>query len=150
MGMDTNSKTIQQYVDHGVNVKIKLSALWITLMLFYIYADILGFYSPGIIESVMTGKIAGIELSEGYLVIMAVWMAVPSLMVVLSLVLQASINRWVNLVVAVLSLVILAFTFFVGDFSIRYTIQALIEALLIILIIGYAWTWPRRAAGESG
>jgi hypothetical protein len=148
--MDTISKSTQQYVDQGVNVKIKLSALWVTLMLFYIYADILGFYSPGIIESVMSGKIAGIELSEGYLLIMAVWMAIPSLMVVLSLVLQARINRWVNLVVAVLSLVILAFTFIVGEFSIRYTVQALIEAALMMLIIWYAWTWPRRAAGESG
>jgi hypothetical protein len=148
--MDTISKSTQQYVDQGVNVKIKLSALWVTLMLFYIYADILGFYSPGIIESVMSGKIAGIELSEGYLLIMAVWMAIPSLMVVLSLVLQARINRWVNMVVAVLSLVILAFTFIVGEFSIRYTVQALIEAALMILIIWYAWTWPRRAVGESG
>lgn len=148
--MDTNSKTIQQYVDQGINVKIKLSALWVTLMLFYIYADILGFYSPGIIESVMTGKIAGFELSEGYLLIMAVWMAVPSLMVILSLILKAGINRWVNLVVAILSLIILAATFFVGEFSIRYAIQALVEAVLMVLIFWYAWTWPRRAAGESG
>lgn len=147
--MDTNSKTIHQYVDQGINVKIKLSALWITLMLFYIYADIIGFYSPGIIESVMTGKIAGIELTEGYLLIMAVWMSIPSLMVILSLILQAGINRWVNLVVALLSLIILAFTFFVGEFSIRYTIQALVEAVLMILIIWYAWTWPKHAAGES-
>jgi hypothetical protein len=143
------NNTIQKYVDPGINVKTKLSALWITLMLFYIYADIIGFYSPGIIESVISGKIAGIELTEGYLLIMAIWMAIPSLMVVLSLLLKAGINRWVNLVVAIISLIILAATFFVGQFSIRYAIQALVEASLMILIFWYAWKWPKQAVGES-
>lgn len=113
-------------------------------MFFYIYADILGFYSPGIIEDVITGELAGIKLSEGYLLVMAVWMAIPSLMIILSATLKASINRLANLIVGLLSLVILAATFFVGDFSIRYTFQALIEAVLIVMIIWNAWKWPKK------
>ena len=143
------TKSIPEYADNVIDVKIKLSALWITLMLFYIYADILGFYSPGIIENVISGEIAGVQLTEGYLLIMAVWMALPSLMVILSLTLKAGINRWINLVMAVLSFVVLGVTFFVGEFSIRYTAQALVEAVLIVLIAWYAWTWPKSTAVQK-
>lgn len=141
--MNNKSQSAVKFEDNGINVKIKLSFFWITLMFFYIYADILGFYSPGIIENVITGELAGIQLSEGYLLVMAVWMAIPSLMIILSATLQASINRWVNLIVGLLSLVILGATFFVGEFSIRYTFQALIEAVLIIMITWSAWNWPQ-------
>jgi hypothetical protein len=126
-----------------INVKIKLSALWVTLMLFYIYADILGFYTPGNIEKIMLGEIGGIQITEGFLLIMAVWMAIPSVMVFLSLTLKADVNRWVNIIVAVLSIVALAATFLVGEFSMRYTVQAIVEAVMIVLIVWYAWRWPK-------
>ena len=57
--MSTNAKSLKYLEDIKINVKIKLSALWVTLMLFYIYADILGFYSPGVIEKVVSGEIGG-------------------------------------------------------------------------------------------
>ena len=117
-------------------------------MLFYIYADILGFYSPGIIESVIAGEIAGFKLSEGYLLVMAVWMAIPSLMVILSITLKAGINRWANLVIAILSFLILGATFFVGEFSVRYATQAAAEGVLIVLIFWYAWHWPKHKTDE--
>lgn len=49
-------KTTAEMEDAKINVQIKLSALWVTLMLFYIYADILGFYTPGNIEKVVSGE----------------------------------------------------------------------------------------------
>jgi hypothetical protein len=134
------------FKNNPVDIKIKLSAFWVTLMFFYIYADILGFYSPGIIESVISGEIAGIQLTEGYLLVMGLWMAVPSLMVILSLVLRAGINRWVNLIFAVVSFFMLAASSFVGEFSIRYTTQAAVEAILIVLIAWNAWNWPKEQA----
>ena len=36
-------------------------------MLFYIYADIVGFYSPGNIKKVISGEIGGIQITEGFL-----------------------------------------------------------------------------------
>lgn len=142
--MDTNAKTISILDDVKVNVRIKLSALWITLMLFYIYADILGFYTPGNIESVVAGEIGGVQITEGFLFVMAIWMAIPSVMVFLSLTLKASVNRWVNILVGILSIVALAATFFVGEFSARYTFQAILEAVLIASIVWQAWRWPKK------
>ena len=147
--MKSNSNSVMVYQDKGIDVKIKLSALWITLMLFYIYADILGFYSPGVIGNVMAGEIAGIQLTEGYLLIMAIWMAVPSLMVILSLTVRAKINRWLNLIFGILSLFVLGVTFFVGDFSIRYALQAIIEAALMVMIAWYAWKWPKAESVDN-
>ena len=127
-----------------INVKIKLSALWVTLMLFYIYADIVGFYSPGNIEKVMSGEIGGIQITEGFLFVMAIWMAIPSVMVFLSLTLKANANRWVNIIIGIVSIVVLGATFFAGEFSARYTFQAIVEGVLIVLIVWYAWTWPKQ------
>ncbi|MFW9789220.1 MAG: hypothetical protein ACFFE1_16225 [Candidatus Thorarchaeota archaeon] len=50
-----NSNTFE---DLKINVKMKLSALWITLMFCYSYADVLGFYSPGNLAEILTVKIA--------------------------------------------------------------------------------------------
>ncbi len=46
--------------DLKVNVKIKLSALWIALKFSYSNADVLGFYSPGNLAETLTGEIAGV------------------------------------------------------------------------------------------
>jgi Family of unknown function (DUF6326) len=144
--MNINEETTGSFKDAKINIKIKLSVLWVTLMLFYIYADILGFYTPGNIEKVVSGEIGGMQISEGFLFAMAVWMAIPSLLVFLSLTLKAKANRWVNIIVGVVSLVALFATFFVGEISARYTFQAVIEGLLIALIIGTAWKWPAQEA----
>ncbi|MFX0115386.1 MAG: DUF6326 family protein, partial [Candidatus Hodarchaeota archaeon] len=59
-----NSKIME---DVQINVKIKLSALWVTLMFLYIYADIVAFYMPGHIEDVMAGEVAGFEITQVWL-----------------------------------------------------------------------------------
>ena len=144
--MGTDKGTARILEDVKVNMKIKLSALWVTLMLFYIYADILGFYTPGSMEKVVAGEIGGIQITEGFLMVMAIWMAVPSVMVFLSLTLKANANRWANIIVGIVSIVVLGATIFVGEFSARYTFQAVVEGVLIALIVWYAWKWPKQEA----
>jgi len=144
--MSTNKISTRKLEDVRINVKTKLSALWITLMLFYIYADILGFYTPGVIEQVVSGEIEGVLVTDGFLLSMAIWMAIPSVMVVLSLTLKAKANRWLNIIAGFVSIIALGATFFVGEFSIRYTFQAIVEGLLMVWIVWQAWKWPKRDA----
>ena len=139
--MSTNKETVKTLEDVKVNVRIKLSALWVTLMLFYIYADILGFYTPGNIEKVVSGEIGGFQITEGFLFVMAIWMAIPSIMVFLSLTWKANANRWVNIIVGIVSFLALGATFFAGEVSARYTFQAIAEGLLIASIVWQAWKW---------
>jgi hypothetical protein len=147
--MNTRDHKSMALRDAKIDVKIRLSALWVTLMLFYIYADILGFYTPGIIEGVVSGEVGDIPITQGFLFGMAIWMALPSLMVFLSLVLKANASRWVNIGAAILSLAVLAATFLVGDISLRYTFQAIVEVLLLVAIIWQAWKWPQQQIVEN-
>ncbi|MFN2214267.1 MAG: DUF6326 family protein [Anaerolineales bacterium] len=147
--MNTSKNKAMILRDTKIDIKIILSALWVTLMLFYIYADILGFYTPGIIEGVVSGEVGSMPITQGFLFVMAIWMALPSLMVFLSLVLKASANRWVNIITAILSLAVLAATFLVGDISMRYAFQAIVEVLLIVAIIWQAWKWPQQQIVEN-
>jgi hypothetical protein len=51
------------------------------------------------------------------------------------------LNRWLNLIVGGFSLLALVATFFTGELSLRYLIQAAAEALFIAAIIYHAWSW---------
>lgn len=45
-------------VPHNVkiDVKMKISALWVSLMLCYIYGDYFGLYKPGTLEAMLQGR----------------------------------------------------------------------------------------------
>jgi hypothetical protein len=147
--MKANKKAVRIFEDAHISVKIKLSAFWVALMLLYIYADILGFYTPGVIEKVVSGKVGGVQINEGFLFVMAIWMAIPSVMVFLSLTLKAKANRLVNIVIGVISMVVLGATFFAGEVSSRYAFQAIVEGVLIASIVWHAWKWPRQHSLEA-
>ncbi|MFW9904323.1 MAG: DUF6326 family protein [Candidatus Thorarchaeota archaeon] len=131
-------------------VKIKLSALWITLMFFYIYADILAYYTPGHIEAVISGEVVGLQINQVFLLTVAILMVIPSFMVFLSLVLEAKVNRWANKIIGILFIGILIITTLVpGEiwlFGIIYTIG---EAVLLVLIVWYAWKWPTQVVVQE-
>ena len=42
--------------DIKIHVKIKLSALWASVMFCYIYADYFGLYVPGTLQGMLNGK----------------------------------------------------------------------------------------------
>ncbi len=43
--------------DVKINVKIKLSALWIAVMFLYVYADFKALLQPGLIELIIAGEL---------------------------------------------------------------------------------------------
>ena len=141
-----NTKTAGMFQDVKIDVKIKLSALWVVLMFCYTYADILGFYAPGNIEELIAGEIAGIQMTQGLLLSSAVLMAVPSAMIFLSLALKARANRWVNIIAGLVYMGVLASTFLTGRNPAYYIFYALGKAVLIALIVWHAYRWPKREA----
>ncbi len=92
----------------------------------------------------MSGEIEGVQITDGFLLSMAIWMAIPSVMVFLSLTLKANANRLLNIIVGFVSIIALGATFFVGEFSARYTFQAIVEGVLMVWIVWHAWKWPKR------
>jgi len=144
--LGTNPKTAKILADMKIDVKIKLSALWVTLMFLYTYADILGFYAPGNIEELISGEIAGIRMTQGLLFGSAILMAIPSAMVFLSLTLQAKANRLVNIIVGIVYIVVLVSTFLTGRNPAYYILFAMLKAVFLALIVWQAWKWPKKEA----
>ena len=73
---------------------------------------------------------------------MAAVMVIPSLMPFLSLVLPAGVNRWMNIVFGAVYSVIMILVIRGGWHF--YILYGLIEITLTLLIVWYAWTWPKQ------
>jgi hypothetical protein len=72
-----------------------------------------------------------------------VYILLPSLMVVLSLVLAPRANRITNIAVSLLyTATILASC--IGETWVYYLIGSAIEAVILLAIARTAWKWPRR------
>src|SRR5665647_650526 len=99
--------------DDKVNVKIILSALWVAVMFIYVYADIKTLFQPEIPEQIISGIMAGMTISQSFLFAAAVLMSIPPIMIILTLILKPSINRWVNIIVSFLHIILIITTRFV-------------------------------------
>jgi hypothetical protein len=82
------------------DVRIKLSALWVALMLTYLLGDVLRIFSGDF----KVGEIGGMQITQIQWLGIAILMVIPVVMVFLSLTLDDPVNRWANIIVAGLSL----------------------------------------------
>ncbi|MBE9103382.1 DUF6326 family protein [Vacuolonema iberomarrocanum] len=80
------------------DVKIKLAALWAATMFCYLYADILSLFRAGMIEQIIAGEVSGFEINRAFLLGSAILMSIPTMMVVLSLILNPVANRYTNII----------------------------------------------------
>jgi hypothetical protein len=79
------------------DVKLILSASWVSLMLTYLLGDVLRIFSGDF----NSGEIAGMQMTQEVFLGMAILMVIPIVMVILSLTLRFPLNRWVNIIVAI-------------------------------------------------
>ncbi|MDQ2889731.1 MAG: DUF6326 family protein [Gemmatimonadota bacterium] len=131
-------------IDIKIHVKIRISALWASVMFCYIYGDYLGLYVPGQIAGMLQGQGPIGSTSQATLAAVAILMAVPAVMIFLSLVLPAELNRWVNIAVGVILTVIVLITM-PGAWAF-YILLSTVEVALQLVIVWYAWNWPRQEA----
>ena len=133
--------------DVKINVKIKLSALWATVMFLYIYADHLSLFKPGLLEEIIAVETPlGSQIS---LLAAAILMTIPSIMIFLSLALKAKVNRGANIIVGIAYtsinlLMNLLLDLLSDDPSAFYIFFAIVEAGATALIVWYAWKWPKQ------
>jgi len=79
------------------DVQIKLSALWVALMLTYLLGDVLRIFSGDL----KAGEIGGMKITQTMYLGIALLMVIPIVMVFLSLTLKNPANRWANIIVAI-------------------------------------------------
>jgi hypothetical protein len=140
----------------AVPVPTKLAAAWASFMLLYIYVDILNFFRPGVVSGILEGRIWQFDVSATLLTIMFASVALPAVMVTLSVLLPVRSNRIANLVVAALLVPYSIFnaTGESGEWAGFYATSIGIELLLLGVILRTAWTWrptaPTALASEHG
>jgi hypothetical protein len=129
--------------DVKVTIKVKLAALWTAFMFFYIYVDYFGLYKPDYINNILTGKVFVFDITQAFLLIGLALTTLPALMIFLSVTLSAKVNRWTNIIVAV---VYIPYTLFnlAGEIWMYLVYGAVVEVVLLSLIIRYAWTWREK------
>ena len=141
--MNLNNRTGRILEDVKINVKIKLSALWVTLMLLYIYADFFSHYNPGDLEEIIAGFIGPFPVTQVSLLLSSILMIIPAVMVFLSLTLKPKANRRTNVTFGILYTVVNIGNL-IGETWAYYILFGIIEIVLTLLIVLYAWKWPKQ------
>ena len=129
------------YQDYWINPRIKIAALWVSMLFVYVYVDLFSLYRSDVRADIEAGKIFAFTIGQGFLLGVTMYVVIPSLMVFLSLVLSAKVTRMTNIVLAVLyALTIVGSA--VGEWN-YYILGSAIEVALLAGIAYYAWTWPK-------
>jgi len=130
--------------DSKINVKIKLSALWTSVMFCYIYADYFGLFVPGALQSMLNGQMRPLgATTQGVLLGTSLMLAIPGVMIFLSVALPPKLNRSLNIAVGAFYTGIILITMWSWAFFIFYGV---IEVSLTSLVVYYALKWPKAPA----
>jgi Family of unknown function (DUF6326) len=149
--MRTRQPTTTTLEDQQIPVRAKLAAAWTSFMFLYIYVDYFHLHKPGVIDNLRAGVVFEYDISPTLLTIMLASVAIPALMVMLSMTLPARVNRATNLVVALLYIPYSVFNA-AGeswDWAFFYGLSIGLEVLLLAFILRSAWTWPCRTASPA-
>lgn len=118
--------------------KVLLSTLWLVVMINMLKADILSLFIPGV-----TDELAKFSASAGasipqLMLLGAVMGNLAIAMIILSRVLKYGINRWVNIIVGIVTI---AYIWGGAVAYPHYTFIAIVETICLLLIIWHAWQW---------
>lgn len=129
----------------------KMATAWTSLMFLVIYIDYFHLYQPGEIDEIRGGFIFEFDISGTLMSIFFMIIAIPALMVMLSMTLPARVNRVMNLVVASLYVPIMAFNAAGAswDYAFYYALTIGVELVILAFILRSAWAWPRRTASPA-
>ncbi|SOE22689.1 hypothetical protein SAMN06298216_3099 [Spirosomataceae bacterium TFI 002] len=125
-----------------VNIKIKLSLLWTSVLFCYLYGDYFELYVPDKVNGLLTGD--NIMNSPTNLLIASIVLSIPSLMVGLSILLKPKMNRFLNLLFGIIFTVMMLFIAFnsLTPWYGFYVYLAILESIITFSIVWYAWKWP--------
>jgi hypothetical protein len=132
------------YQDSWINPRIKIAALWASMLFIFVYVDLFSMYRADIRADIEAGKMFAFNIGQGFLLGVTVYIVIPSLMVFLSLVLPVRVSRTASIVLAVLYAVTIAGGA-IGESNYYYILGSLAEAALLAGVVYYAWTWPKAA-----
>jgi hypothetical protein len=126
-----------------IDTKVLLSTLWIVVMINMLKADILSLYIPGSAEELARSSASAGASIPQLMLGGAIMMEISIAMIILSRVLKYGVNRWVNIIVG---LITIAFVIGGGAPYPHYIFVATVEVICLLLIIWFAWMWRNMEA----
>jgi Family of unknown function (DUF6326) len=127
-----------------VSLRIKIAALWTSMLLVFAYVDLFSLYRPEFRADLQVGEVAGLTVNQSFLLGTTAYIIVPSLMVFLALILRPEVCRVANIALAsIYSLTIIVGA--IGEWN-YYILGSVVEVGLLAAVIYYASTWPRQTS----
>jgi hypothetical protein len=112
------------------DIRVRLSTLWVFMLLNYLYCDVLGLFDPGLPKN----------LTQDALLAASFLMEIPIAMVLLSRMLKYRPNRWANAVAGAFMAIVQVSTLFVGTAPTAYYVFfSAIEIAGLLFIVWTAW-----------
>ncbi|WP_428232369.1 DUF6326 family protein [Flavobacterium sp.] len=141
MSAEQNTMSLK---DFEVNIKIKLAFLWVSVTLCYLYGDYFELYVP----RKTAGLISGDNLLNSPLKLLsaAVLLAIPAVMVFLSIILKPKLNKLLNISFGLFftAIMLLIALTSLTPWKSFYVFLAVVESIITGLIVLYAWKWPKN------
>lgn len=131
------------FEDFKINTKIKLSLLWTAVTLIYLYGDYFELYVPQKTQGLVTGD--NLLNTPINLFLAALLLAIPAVMVVISLTVKPKVNRVLNIIFGLFFtaiMLLIAFTS-IEPWRAFYVFYAILESSITSLIVWYAFKWPK-------
>ena len=129
------------YQDYWINPRIKIAALWASMLFVFVYVDLFSLYRNDVRADIEAGEISAFTIGQGFLLGVTIYVLIPSLLVFLSLVLPVRVTRTVNIAAAALYAVTIVGGA-IGEWN-YYVLGSITEAALLAGVVYYAWTWPK-------
>ena len=123
------------------DVKIKISVLWLFVIISDLANVIMSLAYPGVMEELIEGTES---LGPEIMFVGAIIVLIPLVMAVLTLTMKDSINRWLNIILGIVFTLL-----FIGNFIELATTTPAAYILLLsiagiiapVMIVWYAWKW---------
>jgi len=131
--------------------RVILSTLWVFFVLNIMYADVIS-----LMKTVNTGfdvttaenfELVQSILTPVMLLLVGIFLELGMVMIVLSRVLKRAVNRWANIIIAIIQALGLTASLFVGSPDMYYIFFATVEYTTLLFIVWYAWTWVEPQNG---
>lgn len=127
------------------SIKIKLSILWIFLVLNYLYCDVLTLMDPHVLQQLITGTIDGLKMTESFLLAASVLMEIPIALSLISRLTPYGFNRWANIIAGMVMALVQLGSLFVGTGpTSHYLFFSIIEVTTALYIAWTAIKWKNK------
>lgn len=133
-----------KFAPSTVNVRVKISALWTSMLFVFAYVDLFSLYRPDVRADLEAGELGGFTVNQSFLLGTTAYVVIPGLMVFCALILRPRVDRIANIALGIVYAVTIV-AGAIGEWN-YYILGSAVELALLAAIVYYAWTWPKEAA----